>query len=75
MENLRHKKNTCEEKNSFPSKIASEKVFKNMGFTSKSQIFKFNIQQSVLQKRCEMIHLNVPNFLYIIEKSLLGCLK
>ena len=33
MESLRHKKNTCEEKNIFPLKMASENIFKNVGFT------------------------------------------
>ena len=31
MENLRHKKNTCEEKNIFPPKMASENSFKKCG--------------------------------------------
>ena len=35
MENLRHKKYTCEEQNIFPPKIASENPFKNVGFTYK----------------------------------------
>ena len=33
MVNLRHKKNTCEERNIFPPKMASENAFKNMGLT------------------------------------------
>ena len=49
---------------------------KNVGFTYKSQILKFKIQQkSILQRRCEMICLNVQNFLYTNNKSRLGCLK
>jgi len=31
MENLGHKKNTCEEKNIFPPKMASEKASKKCG--------------------------------------------
>ena len=31
MENLGHKKNTCEEKNILPPKMASEKAFKKLG--------------------------------------------
>ena len=31
MENLGHKKNTCEEKNIFPPKMSSEKAFKKCG--------------------------------------------
>ena len=34
MENLRHKKNTCEEKNIFPLKMASENAFKKCGVHS-----------------------------------------
>ena len=43
---------------------------KNVVNTYKSPILKFKIQQKVLTKRCEMIRLNVPNFLYIYEKPL-----
>ena len=51
MENLGHKKNTCEEKNISPPKMASEDVFKNVGFTYKSQILKFMIQQKEFNKK------------------------
>ena len=49
---------------------------KNVVITYKSQILKFKIQQKVFyKKRCRMIHLNVPNFLYTNNKSLIRCLK
>ena len=32
MENLRQKKNNCEEKNIFPPKMASENAFKKRGY-------------------------------------------
>ena len=51
MENLGHKKNTCEEKNIFPPKMALENALKNVGFTYKSQILKFIIQQKVFYKK------------------------
>ena len=40
---------------------------KNVGFTYKSQILKFKIQQHCNTKRCGMIHLNVPDFLHIFH--------
>ena len=51
MENLGHKKNTCEEKNIFPPKMALEKHLKNVGFSYKSQILKFKIQQKVFNEK------------------------
>ena len=57
-------------KNIFSEKMASENSFKKVRFTYKSQIVQLKIQ-----KRCGMIRLNVPNFLYINKKSYLGCLK
>ena len=51
MENLWNKKNTCEEKKIFAPKMASENAFKKMGFTYKSQILKFMIQQKVFYKK------------------------
>ena len=47
MENLRHKKNTCEEKKYFPAKTAPAMHLKNVGFTYKCQILKFKTQQKV----------------------------
>ena len=76
MENIWHKKNTSEEKNIFPPKMASENALKHVEFTYKSQILKFMIQQKVFNKKSwGMIRLNLPNFLYINDNSLLGCLK
>ena len=66
MENIGQKKKPCEEKKIFVPKMASENALKNVVITYKSRILKFKIQQ----KRCKMIHLNVPNFLYIYEKWL-----
>ena len=51
MENLRHKKNTCEEKNIFRQKWLRKMHLKNVGFTYKSQILKFAIQQRVFNKK------------------------
>ena len=51
MENLRHKKNTCEEKNIFSQKMASKNAFKNVEFTYKSKILKFIRQQKILIKK------------------------
>ena len=63
MENLRHKKNTCEEKNIFPPKWLRKMHLKNVRFTYKSQILKFKIKQKIVfQKKCDMIRLNVLNF-------------
>ena len=67
MENIGHKKNTCEEKNIFPPKMASENAFeKNVVITYKSRILKFKIQQKVFNKKVR----NFLNFLYIYEKPL-----
>ena len=65
-----------------PSKSLKKEIFsrqkwrrkrplKNMAFSYKSQIFNFKIQKSVLQKRCEIIRLNVHIFWYTHVKSLL----
>ena len=67
MENKGHKENTCEEKNIFPPKMASENAFKKCGF----QILKFKIQQKVLNKNdAECLKKD-----YIKEKPFFGCLK
>ena len=50
------KKKSCEGKKTFALKMASENA----------------IKKCVKQKRCEIIRLNVPNFLYIYEKRLLS---
>ena len=47
MENLGYKKNIWKEKNIFSPKMALE----NVGFTYKSQILKFMVQQKVLTKK------------------------
>ena len=49
---------------------------KNAGFTYKKSNFKvYDTTKSVLQKSCRMISLNVLDFLYTNDNSLLGCLK
>ena len=56
--------------------MAFENVFKKCGVHFKSQILKFMIQQKDSKKKiCRMIRLNVPNFLYTNDNSLLGCFK
>ena len=47
MENLGHKKNTCEEKNISRQKWLRKMHLKDVEFTYKSQILKFKIQQKV----------------------------
>ena len=71
MEKIGQKKKPCVEKKIFAPKMASENAFKNVVINYKSRILKFKIKQKVFnKKRCGMIHLNVPNFLYIYEKTL-----
>ena len=62
MENLGHKKNTCEEKIFSRQKWLRKMHLKNVGFTYKSQILKFKRQQKVFYKRCVIVHLNVKIF-------------
>ena len=42
---------TCEKKNIFLPKMASENALKDVEFTYKSQILKFMIQQKVFNKK------------------------
>ena len=51
MENIRQKKKPCEEKKICAPKMASENAFKKRGFTYKSRILKFKIQQKVFNKK------------------------
>ena len=51
MENLGHKKNTCEEKNIFRQKWLRKMHLKKVEFTYKSKILKFTIQQKVSNKK------------------------
>ena len=51
MENLRYKKNICEEKKYFPAKWLRKVNLKNVGFTYKSQILKFMIKFSLYQRK------------------------
>ena len=59
------KRTPVKKKNIFPPKMH----LKNVGFTYKSQTLKFIIQQKVFNKKCKMIRLNVPNFLYTNNNS------
>ena len=64
MENIGQKKKPCEEKKIFAPKWLRKMNFKNVVITYKNRILKFKIQQKVFNKKlCEMIRLNVPNFL------------
>ena len=55
MENKGHKENTCEEKNIFPPKMASENAYKKCGFHLWKSNFKVqDTTKSVKQKRCGM---------------------
>ena len=47
MENRRHKKNTCEEKNIFTPKITATNAFKICGFHLYKSNFKFKLQQKL----------------------------
>ena len=51
MVNLRHKKNTYEEKNIFRQKWLRKMHLKNLGFTYKSKILKLKIKQKVFYKK------------------------
>ena len=51
MENIGPKKNTCEEKKIFRQKWLQKMQIKNVGFTYKSQILKFKIQQNMVNKK------------------------
>ena len=51
MENLRHKKNTYDEKNISPKFWLRKMHLQNVGFTYKSQILKLMIQQKVFNKK------------------------
>ena len=62
MENIGQIKKHCEEKKIFAQKMASEK---------KSNFKVQDTTKSVKQKRCDMIRLNVPNFLCIWENPLI----
>ena len=68
MENIGQKKKPCEEKIIFAPQMASEYAFKKCGYHLWKSNFKVqDTTKSFKQKRCVMIHLNVPNFLYIYE--------
>ena len=68
---IQDKKKPCEEKKNFAPKIALKNVFKNVVINYKSVILKFKIPtKSFKQKRCGIVRLTVPNFLYIYEKPL-----
>jgi hypothetical protein len=77
MENLGHKKNTCEEKNIFLPKMTSENAFKKCGFTYKSQILKFKIQQKVFNKKdafkCSKFSLNLRLITFRVFKMQKTC--
>ena len=50
MENIGHKKNTCEGKKIFAQKWLRKRHLKNVVITYKSRILKFKIQQKVFNK-------------------------
>ena len=58
------KKKPCEEKIIFAPKMASENASKKRGYTYKSRILKFKIQQKVFNKKDANDTLNIPNFPY-----------
>ena len=51
MENIGHKKNTCEEKKISRQKWLRKMHLKNVVITYKSRILKFKIQQKVFNKK------------------------
>ena len=50
MENIGHKKNTCEERKNLRKKWLRKMHLKNVVITYKSRILKFKIQQKVFRK-------------------------
>ena len=50
MENIGHKKNTCEERKFLRRKLLRKKHLKNVVIPYESQILKFKIQQKVFYK-------------------------
>ena len=76
MENFGHKKNTCEEKNIFPPKMALENAKKKS-----NQILKFMIQQKVFNKKmqndmfkCSKFSLYQRQFAFRVIKMQKACI-
>ena len=65
------KQKPCEEKKIFAPKIISENAFKKRGYHLQQP----NLKVQDLTKRCELISLNEPNFLYNYEKHFFSLKK